>query len=253
MKVEFLGTGTSQGVPIIACKCVVCSSTNPKDTRLRSSILVSHNNQHLVVDCGPDFRAQMLRCGLESLDAIVFTHAHRDHMAGLDDIRGFNFAMKRPIDIYCENRVEQAIRREFFYAFEEPKYPGVPEMTMHAIGLEPFNLIGMSIIPIQVFHHKLPVLGFRFQDFVYITDANRIEESEIEKMKGCKVLVLNALRREPHISHFTLEEAVNLVHLIQPEAAYFTHISHQLGLHEDLEIELPNHIHLAYDGLSLQF
>jgi phosphoribosyl 1,2-cyclic phosphate phosphodiesterase len=174
-------------------------------------------------------------------------------MAGLDDIRGFNFAMKRPIDIYCENRVEQAIRREFFYAFEEPKYPGVPEMTMHAIGLEPFNLIGMSIIPIQVFHHKLPVLGFRFQDFVYITDANRIEESEIEKMKGCKVLVLNALRREPHISHFTLEEAVNLVHLIQPEAAYFTHISHQLGLHEDLEIELPNHIHLAYDGLSLQF
>ncbi|MDP3930382.1 MAG: MBL fold metallo-hydrolase [Bacteroidota bacterium] len=253
MKVEFLGTGTSQGVPIIACKCVVCSSTNPKDTRLRSSILVSHNNQHLVVDCGPDFRAQMLRCGLESLDAIVFTHAHRDHMAGLDDIRGFNFAMKRPIDIYCENRVEQAIRREFFYAFEEPKYPGVPEMNMHAIGLEPFNLIGMSIIPIQVFHHKLPVLGFRFQDFVYITDANRIEESEIEKMKGCKVLVLNALRREPHISHFTLEEAVNLVHLIQPEAAYFTHISHQLGLHEDLEIELPNHIHLAYDGLSLQF
>jgi phosphoribosyl 1,2-cyclic phosphate phosphodiesterase len=253
MKVEFLGTGTSQGVPIIACKCVVCSSTNPKDSRLRSSILVSHNNQHLVVDCGPDFRAQMLRCGLESLDAIVFTHAHRDHMAGLDDIRGFNFAMKKPIDIYCENRVEQAIRREFFYAFEEPKYPGVPEMTMHAIGLEPFNLIGLSIIPIQVFHHKLPVLGFRFQDFVYITDANRIEESEIEKMKGCKVLVLNALRREPHISHFTLEEAVNLVHIIQPEAAYFTHISHQLGLHEDLEVELPNHIHLAYDGLSLQF
>jgi phosphoribosyl 1,2-cyclic phosphate phosphodiesterase len=253
MKIEFLGTGTSQGVPIIACKCEVCSSVDPKDKRLRTSILVSHNNQHLVVDCGPDFRAQMLRTEIESLEAILFTHAHRDHMAGLDDIRGFNFAMKKSVDIYCEPRVEQAIRREFFYAFEEPKYPGVPEMNMHSIGLEPFELIGIPIIPIQVFHHKLPVLGFRFNDFVYITDANRIEPQEIEKMKGCKVLVLNALRREPHISHFTLAEAISLVDVIKPEVAYFTHISHQLGTHQAVESELPSHIHLAYDGLILDF
>ncbi len=251
MRVEFLGTGTSQGVPIIACKCEVCSSVDPKDKRLRASILISHLNQHLVVDCGPDFRAQMLRCGIDTLDALLFTHAHRDHMAGLDDIRGFNFAMKKPIDIYCEKRVEKAIRREFFYAFEEPKYPGVPEMNMHQISLEPFSLIDLPIIPIQVLHHKLPVLGFRFNDFVYITDANKIEPKELEKIKGCKVLVLNALRREPHISHFTLDEAVALVNYIKPEVAYFTHISHQLGIHKEVENELPSHIHLAYDGLTI--
>ncbi|MCG9879375.1 MAG: MBL fold metallo-hydrolase [Bacteroidia bacterium] len=253
MKVEFLGTGTSQGVPIIACKCAVCSSVDPKDKRLRSSILVSHEGKSLAVDCGPDFRTQMLRAEVESLDGILFTHAHRDHMAGLDDIRGFNFAMKSAIDIYCEPRVEAAIRREFFYAFEEPKYPGVPEMNMRSISLEPFELIGIPITPIQVFHHKLPVLGFRFHDFVYITDANRIEEVELEKIKGCKVLVLNALRREPHISHFTLDEAVALVQYIKPEAAYFTHISHQLGTHTAVENELPDNIFLAYDGLTLQF
>lgn len=253
MRVEFLGTGTSQGVPIIACKCPVCSSKEPKDKRLRASILISHLNQHLVVDCGPDFRAQMLRCGIDTLDAILFTHAHRDHMAGLDDIRGFNFAMKKPIDIYCEKRVEKAIRKEFFYAFEEPKYPGVPEMNMHQISLEPFTLIDLPILPIQVWHHKLPILGFRFHNFVYITDANKIEPKELEKIKGCKVLVLNALRREPHISHFTLDEAVALVEYIKPEVAYFTHISHQLGIHKDVENELPDNIHLAYDGLTISF
>lgn len=253
MIVEFLGTGTSQGVPIIACKCSVCISVDPKDKRLRSSILVSYGGKSIAVDCGPDFRAQMLRANVESLDGILFTHAHRDHMAGLDDIRGFNFAMKRAIDIYCEPRVEAAIRREFFYAFEEPKYPGVPEMNMRNISLEPFSLIGLPVVPIQVYHHKLPVLGFRFKDFVYITDANRIEEAELEKIKGCKVLVLNALRREPHISHFTLEEAVALVNYIKPEAAYFTHISHQLGTHTEVENELPGNIHLAYDGLTMQF
>jgi phosphoribosyl 1,2-cyclic phosphate phosphodiesterase len=174
-------------------------------------------------------------------------------MAGLDDIRGFNFRMKRAIDVYCEKRVEAAIRKEFFYAFEEPKYPGVPEMNLHQITLEPFQVLGIPIIPIQVFHHRMKVLGFRFGDFVYITDANRIEPAELEKMKGCKVLVLNALRREEHISHFTLNEAVDLVNLLNPEAAYFTHISHQLGLHQDVEDELPAHIHLAYDGLELYF
>jgi phosphoribosyl 1,2-cyclic phosphate phosphodiesterase len=253
MKVTFLGTGTSQGVPIIACDCKICSSADPKDKRLRSSILVEHEGRQIVVDTGPDFREQMLRSQIKQLDAILFTHAHRDHLAGLDDIRGFNFRMKQAIDVYCEKRVETAIRKEFFYAFEEPKYPGVPEMNMHTINSEPFELFGLPIIPIQVYHHKLPVLGFRFGDFVYITDANRIEPKEMDKIRGCKVLVLNALRREYHISHFTLDEAIAIVQEIKPETAYFTHISHQLGLHKDLEIELPENIHLAHDGLTLHF
>jgi len=253
MKITFLGTGTSQGVPIIACDCEICASPDPKDKRLRSSILVQHNNLNLVVDSGPDFREQMLRANLKSLDALLFTHAHRDHMSGLDDIRGFNFRMKKAIDIYCEKAVEIAIRREFFYAFEEPKYPGVPEMNIHQIGLNQLELIGMPIIPIRVFHHKMPVLGFRFGDFVYITDANRIEDSELEKIKGCKVLVLNALRREPHISHFTLNEAIEIAQIIKPEQTFFTHISHQLGTQQELENELPKGMHLAYDGLELNF
>ena len=253
MKITFLGTGTSQGVPIIACDCDICASPDPKDKRLRSSILVSHNNLNLVVDSGPDFREQMLRANLKHLDALLFTHAHRDHMSGLDDIRGFNFRMKKAIDVYCEKAVEIAIRREFFYAFEEPKYPGVPEMNIHHIGLNQFELIGMPIIPIRVYHHKMPVLGFRFGDFVYITDANRIEDSELEKMKGCKVLVLNALRKEPHISHFTLNEATDIANFIQPEQTFFTHISHQLGTQQELENELPKGMHLAYDGLELNF
>lgn len=253
MKVTFLGTGTSQGVPIIACHCEVCRSTDPRDKRLRSSILVEHEGKNIVVDTGPDFRAQMLRENVLNLDAILFTHAHRDHLAGLDDIRGFNYRMKKAIDVYCEKRVEAAIKKEFHYAFEEPKYPGVPEMTIHQIHLDPFQLFGIHITPIQVMHFKLPVLGFRFNDFVYITDAKTIEQSELEKIKGCKVLVLNTLRREEHISHFTLEEAVQMVEYIKPEKAYFTHISHQLGTHQEVENELPQHISLAYDGLTLSF
>lgn len=253
MKITFLGTGTSQGVPIVACECGVCASTDAKDKRLRSSILVQFNNKSIVVDTGPDFREQMLRVKLAQLDAILYTHAHRDHLSGLDDIRGFNFKMQKPIDIYCEKQVDIAIRREFFYAFEEPKYPGVPEMNLHQITVEPFELFGKRIIPIQVYHHKLPVLGFRFQDFVYITDANQIDTAERDKIRGCKVLVLNALRREPHISHFTLEEAIAIVEDIKPEKAYFTHISHQLGKHKQVNTELPENVFLAYDGLSIDF
>ncbi|OYU95929.1 MAG: MBL fold metallo-hydrolase [Bacteroidetes bacterium B1(2017)] len=253
MKVTFLGTGTSQGVPIIACDCEICSSSEPKDKRLRSSIMLEHNGKTIVVDSGPDFRTQMLQYKVKELDALLFTHAHRDHMAGLDDIRGFNFRMKRAIDVYCEKRVEAAIRKEFYYAFEEPKYPGVPEMNMHQISLTPFELFGLPIIPIQVWHHKMPVLGFRFNDFVYITDANRIDASEKAKIKGCKVLVLNALRRETHISHFTLDEAIELAKELEVETAYFTHISHQLGLHYEVEQELPSNMHLAYDGMELHF
>lgn len=253
MKVTFLGTGTSQGVPVIACECAVCSSADPRDKRFRSSILVQYNEKSIVVDTGPDFRMQMLRCGIKDLDAILFTHAHRDHLSGLDDIRGFNYHMQRAIDVYCEKRVEAAIRRDFFYAFEEPKYPGVPEMNIHILKNQAFELFGKEIIPIQVYHHQLPVLGFRFGDFVYITDANRIEPHEMDKIRGCEVLVLNTLRREQHISHFNLQEAVDLVNYLQPSQAYFTHLSHQMGLHQQVEDELPDHIHLAYDNLVLDF
>jgi phosphoribosyl 1,2-cyclic phosphate phosphodiesterase len=253
MKVTFLGSGTSQGVPIIACNCLVCSSTNKRDKRLRSSILIQTEVKNIVVDSGPDFREQMLVSGIRHLDAILFTHEHRDHLAGLDDIRGFNFYMKKAIDVYCEERVEKAIRSEFHYAFNEPKYPGVPEMNLHRIGNEPFQLFGETIRPIRVLHHKMPVLGFRFGEFVYITDANAISDEEKEKIKGCKYLVLNALRKEKHISHFTLEEAINIIQELKPQEAYLTHISHQLGLHDEVENELPSNIHLAYDGLQLDF
>lgn len=253
MKAVFLGTGTSQGVPIIACDCRVCKSSDFRDKRLRSSILIQDNSSTIVVDSGPDFREQMLRAELKKLDALLFTHAHRDHMAGLDDIRGFNFRMKKAVDVFCEPWVEKAIRKEFYYAFEEPKYPGVPEMNLISIDENPFYAAGLNIQPIRVFHHKMPVLGFRFGEFAYITDANRIPEEEIEKLKGCRFLVLNALRREPHISHFTLNEALEIMERIQPERGFLTHISHQLGLQADLEKELPANVQLAYDGLEIEF
>ena len=252
MKIIFLGSGTSQGVPIIACSCNVCNSLNPKDKRLRSSVLIQLGDKNIVVDTGPDFRQQMLNCKIKHLDAILFTHAHRDHLAGLDDIRGFNYIMKQAIDVYCEDIMEAAIKKEFFYAFTEPKYPGVPEMNLHTITSQPFSLFNTQIEPIRVFHYKLPVLGFKINNFVYITDANRIEEQEIEKIKGCDVLVLNALRREHHISHFTLQEAIDMSKRIGAKQTYFTHISHQLGFHDEVENELPNNIHLAYDGQEIE-
>jgi phosphoribosyl 1,2-cyclic phosphate phosphodiesterase len=252
MKVTFLGTGTSQGVPIIACDCSVCKSSDLNDKRLRSSILIQYNNNNIVIDTGPDFRQQMLQSGIKTCEAILFTHAHRDHLAGLDDIRAFNFKMKKPIDVYCEIAVEKAIKREFFYAFEEPKYPGVPEMDIHIIKEHPFILFEKTINPIRVWHHKMPVLGFKIDNFVYITDANKIDESVKDKIRDCEVLVLNALRREHHISHFTLNEAVNLAQELNAKQTYFTHISHQLGLHKEVNNELPNNIQLAFDGLQIE-
>lgn len=253
MKVTFLGTGTSQGVPLIACDCKVCASANKKDKRLRTSVLVQINDVNMVIDSGPDFRQQMLACGIKHLDALIFTHAHKDHIAGMDDIRGFNFRMKRAIEIYCTQQVESQIRTEFAYIFAETKYPGIPEVEMNTIRNDVnFEVKGVTIQPIEVMHYKLPVLGFRINDFVYITDANFISNDEKQKIKGRHTLVLNALRREKHVSHFTLNEALELIEELQPKQAYLTHISHQLGLHEEVEQELPPNVKLAYDGLTIE-
>ena len=251
MKITFLGTGTSQGVPLIACKCEVCTSTNVKDKRLRSSIMVETSTTTIVIDTGPDFRQQMLREQVEQLDAVVFTHEHKDHIAGLDDVRAFNFINGKHIEVYATSRVQAAIKREFAYIFAEDKYPGIPLINLNEIDLAPFQIKDIKLNPIEVMHYKMPVLGFRIADFTYITDAKSISEKEKEKMKGSKVLVLNALRREEHISHFTFQEAIDLAQELNVEQAYFTHISHQLGLYEQVSDELPSNIFLAYDGLKL--
>lgn len=253
MQITFLGTGTSQGVPLIACECWVCTSTNPKDKRLRSSILVQDQGLDIVIDSGPDFRQQMLRCGIKKLDALIFTHAHKDHIAGMDDVRGFNFKMKSAVNVYCTEQVEAQMHREFHYIFSEFKYPGIPELKMHRIHKDDLiDVKGVKIQPIEVMHYKLPVLGFRFADFVYITDANFISETEKEKIKGCDTLVLNALRREQHVSHFSLQEALNLIAELKPKRAYLTHISHQLGRHDEVNKELPSNVFLAYDEQQIE-
>ncbi len=233
---------------MIGCSCEVCTSTDPHDNRLRSSILVQSENTTLVVDTTPDFRYQMLRTHTNHLDAVVYTHPHKDHMAGLDDIRAYNFTSKKAMNIYANSLTEEAVRRDFYYAFTDTKYPGVPELNLITIDESPFLVGDIPVQPITVLHHKMPVYGFRFGDFTYITDANRIEESEKEKIRGSKVLVLNALRRESHISHFTLAEAVAMALELKVPEVYFTHISHQLGKHEDVNRELPPHIRLAFDG-----
>ena len=229
----------------------MCKSTNAKDKRLRSAIMVETGNTTIVIDTGPDFRQQMLREGVESLDAVVFTHEHKDHIAGLDDVRAFNFIQRKHIDVYASLRVQAAIKREFAYIFAEEKYPGIPLINLHEIVLSPFQIKDIKLIPIEVMHYKMPVLGFRIADFTYITDAKSISEKEKLKIKGSKVLVLNALRREEHISHFTFQEAIDLAQDIGVEHTYFTHISHQLGLHDIVSDELPTNISLAYDGLKL--
>lgn len=251
LTITFLGTGTSSGVPMIGCDCEVCRSEDKKDNRLRASILVQSPTTTLVVDTGPDFRYQMLRQQVRKLDAVVFTHPHRDHMAGLDDVRAFNFFQKKYIDIYADSLMEEAVRRDFYYAFADTKYPGIPELNLITISDQPFMVGDIPVVPVKVWHLRMPVLGFRFGRFTYITDANRIEEEEKLKIRGSRVLVLNALRKQQHISHFTLGEAVDMAMELQVPEAYFTHMSHQMGLHADIEAELPEHIHLAWDGLQL--
>ena len=251
MKVTFLGTGTSQGVPIITCTCVVCSSTDPRDNRLRTSVLIETERTNIVIDTGPDFRQQMLRENVQKVDAIVFTHGHKDHTAGFDDIRGFNWKTKEAMEVYANEEVEIVLKRDFHYAFAEHKYPGVPNLNLNVIQNKNFMIRDIPITPIEVLHYKLPVFGYRIGDFSYITDANFISESEKEKLKGSKVLVLNALRKSEHISHFTLDQAVAIAREIGAEQTYLIHMSHQMGLHAEVDSELPEGINLAYDGLAV--
>jgi len=250
MKVTLLGTGTSQGVPVIACECAVCKSLDPRDKRLRSSVMLSKNGHNIVIDSGPDFRQQMLRERVMNLDAIVYTHEHKDHIAGMDDVRAFNFKASRDMHLYGNQGVGEALRREFHYAFSDFKYPGVPEVVFHEIDKESFQIGDFEILPVDVLHYKMPVKAFRVGGFGYITDANFIATSEIEKFSGIDVLVINALRKEKHPSHFNIKEAIAIVETIQPKKAYFTHISHLLGKHADVAKELPSGIEIAWDQLQ---
>lgn len=251
MKITFLGTGTSQGIPVIACRCPVCLSDNPKDKRLRTSVMIEIDDKVFVIDTGPDFRQQMLRENVTNLTAVVFTHEHKDHIAGLDDVRAFNYILGKKIDIYATSRVQDAIRREFQYIFFDEKYPGVPEINLHTITETPFSIEGVEFVPVRVLHYKLPVLGFRIRGFSYITDANQISLQEKLKIKNSKILILNALRIKKHLSHFSLEEALELIDELKPEMGYLLHISHQLGKHDDVEKMLPSNVRLAYDGLKI--
>lgn len=251
MKVRFLGTGTSQGVPVIACDCEVCTSADLKDKRLRSSVWVQTDSLSLLIDSGPDFRQQMLQHNVKKLDAILFTHEHRDHTSGLDDIRAYNHKYDKDMPIYAEKRVLDQLKTEFHYIFSDNKYPGIPRVHPHEIWNQPFEVFGLGITPIQVMHYKLPVFGFRIGNFTYITDAKTVAEEEIAKIMGTEVLVINALQHEPHISHFTFQEAIDFANRIKAKHTYFTHINHRLGLHAEVSKLLPEHISLAYDGLEL--
>lgn len=253
LKVQFLGTASSLGMPVIGYDHPVSLSQNPKDFRLRSSIFLQQNDTQVVIDCGPDFRTQMLQLRIKELDGIVFTHEHADHTAGLDDVRPFNFLMQRPMPIYAEERVMRHIQHRFDYCFKEPKYPGAPDFDSHLIDEKGFTVGEIKFQPIRIQHGNLPILGFRIDDFCYITDAGEIYAEELEKLKGLKVLVINALRRERrHHSQFILEEALEIIEKVQPEKAYLTHVSPNLGFHDEVQASLPENIFLAYDGLTFE-
>lgn len=251
MNVTFLGTGTSQGVPVIGCSCEVCQSVDYRDKRLRSSVHIQSEKLSLVIDTGPDFRQQMLRENIQRVNAVLFTHAHRDHTAGLDDVRAYNFKQNINMPVYGMKETLSQIQSDFAYIFGPDNYPGLPRLTLFPITSTPFSINGIEIIPLPVLHLKLPVLGFRIGSFAYITDANFIPEETLEKLHGVKHLVLNALQREPHISHFNLDEAIGTVQKISPQNAWLTHISHKLGTQRKVEKELPEGILLAHDGLRV--
>jgi phosphoribosyl 1,2-cyclic phosphate phosphodiesterase len=252
LKITFLGTGTSQGVPLIGCACEVCISSNPKDNRLRSSVMIRSRDKTLVIDAGPDFRQQMLRYKVHRLDGLLLTHQHKDHIAGLDDIRAYNYHQKSNVDVFASMEVQVALKREFAYIFDGTDYPGIPRINLHAIKEKKFVAGDMEVLPLNVFHYMMPVHGFRVGGFTYVTDANYIPDAEKEKIKGSDVLVLNALRREKHVSHFTLDQAVALINELNPKRAFLTHISHQLGLHDVVNQELPDNIKCAFDGLEIE-
>jgi len=253
VKITFLGTGTSQGVPVIACDCIVCKSNDTKDKRLRSSILIeTDNNTNILIDSGPDFRYQMLREKVKKLDAILITHEHKDHIAGLDDVRAFNYISKKPTEVYSEQRVLDAIKHDFAYAFAKLRYPGIPKINLNKITENDFYIKNIKITPIRVMHFELPVLGYRIGNLTYITDANFIDDKNIEKIKGTKILILNALRKEKHISHFCLDEAIEVAKKINADKTYFTHISHLMGLHATESKKLPKNMYFAFDKLQIK-
>jgi phosphoribosyl 1,2-cyclic phosphate phosphodiesterase len=252
MKITFLGTGTSTGVPVVACNCDVCTSDDPRDKRYRTSIMLSQATSNIIIDCGPDFRIQMLKHKVEDIDAVVFTHAHRDHIAGLDDIRAFNYILHKSIDIYGSLLTLDAIKEQFPYIFSPGRYLGAPKLNLHPITETPFNIGDFNFTPIQVMHHEMQVFGYRIGDFTYITDANYIAPSEIEKIRGSKIIVINALRNSRHVSHYSLSEALDVLNELKPEKAFLTHISHFLGKFGEVEKKLPAWVHLAYDGLQFE-
>ncbi len=253
MKVTLLGTGTSQGVPVIGCGCEVCRSLDYRDKRLRSSVHVEVNGVNFVIDTGPDFRQQMLHEGIQRLDAVVFTHSHKDHTAGLDDVRAYNFKQSMDMPVYGMRQVLDQLKVEFAYAFTEKKYPGIPQLKLHELTEGEFEIQGIKITPLPVLHMRLSVLGFRIGSFAYITDANEIPDETYQKLKGTEVLILNALQYEKHISHFNLNEAIEVAQKVGAKKTYFTHISHKLGLHKTVEKELPANIFLGFDGLAFTF
>lgn len=252
-RIQFLGTGTSQGIPMIGCGCEVCRSDDFHDKRLRTSAYIEYEGLRLVIDAGPDFRQQILRSGIKSLDAVLLTHMHKDHTGGLDDVRAFNYFMGKGFPIYSEPIVQESLKREYAYAFGDHRYPGVPDFILKTIGEEPFSINGVEIIPVRAMHYKLPILGFRFGKLGYLTDANSISDEALEKIKGVDIFVVNALRREKHLSHFTLDEAIEVCRKVGAKHSFLTHISHQLGKYQNLCHELPYGIEPAYDGLSLTF
>jgi len=252
MKITFLGTGTSTGVPVVACNCEVCTSEDFRDKRYRSSIMLTRGSSNIVIDCGPDFRIQMLKHKVEDIDAVVFTHAHRDHIAGLDDIRAFNYILHKSIDIYGTKVTLEEIKEQFPYIFMPGRYLGAPKLILHPIIEAPFTIGEFDFLPVQVMHQEMKVFGYRIGDFTYITDANYISPAELDKVRGSKVVVINALRNSRHVSHFSLSEALEILDDLKPEVAYLTHISHFLGKLETVEPKLPPGVHLAYDGLRIE-
>lgn len=249
MKITFLGTGTSNGVPEIGCKCTVCTSDNPKDKRLRSSVLVEKGDIRILIDVTPDFRQQVMNLPFRKIDGVLITHEHYDHVGGMDDLR--QFGRFGEINIYAEKNVSEALQNRIPYCFIRKKYKGVPNLEITEIDCSSFEIEGIEIIPIRVLHHKLPILGFRIDNFAYLTDVKTIDENELSKLKGLDLLVMSALRKTEHISHQTLDQAIELIHKIKPKKTYITHLSHEMGLHDVVENELEDNVSIAFDGLEI--